>query len=350
MDAIRVNTSKEYWVKVGPGLLSDLGEETALVVKGRVAAIISDETVWQIYGKKAEESLEKAGFTLCHFIISPGESSKNGEVYLSILNFLAENHLTRNDCLIALGGGVVGDLTGFAAATYLRGITYIQVPTTLLSMVDSSVGGKTAIDLPAGKNLAGAFYQPSLVLCDTDALDTLPKRIFSEGCAEIIKYAVLFDDVLFSQLEKQGISFHREEVIAKCIQWKRDVVTRDEYDTGLRQLLNLGHTIGHAIEKESNYSVSHGSAVAIGMCIMAKATASYGWCSADLPEKIRRIVAQFDFPVSTTFTAEVLCGHILSDKKRSGDEITLIIPATIGCCHLKSLPIAALNSLIKAGM
>lgn len=350
MNIIQIKTSKEYLVKVGSGLLSDLGKETALVAKGRVATIISDETVWHFYGEKAEKSLKKAGFTLYHFIVPPGESSKNGEVYLSVLNFLAENHLTRNDCLIALGGGVVGDLTGFAAATYLRGITYIQVPTTLLAMVDSSVGGKTAIDLPAGKNLAGAFYQPSLVLCDTDTLNSLPKRIFSDGCAEVIKYAVLFDEVLFSQLEDQGLLFHREEVISRCILWKRDIVTRDEYDTGLRRLLNLGHTIGHAVEKESNYAVSHGNAVAMGMCIIAKAAATYGWCSAELPEKLRRIVAQFDLPFSTTFTVEALCNHILSDKKRSGDEITLIVPATIGCCHLKSLPISALNSLIKAGM
>lgn len=350
MNTIKVNASKEYRVKIGSGLLSDLGSECAFIVKSRTAVIVSDQNVWPIYGKSAEESLKNAGFSVHHFIILPGENSKNGELYLKLLNFLAENRLTRSDCLIALGGGVVGDLTGFAAATYLRGIAYIQVPTTLLAMVDSSVGGKTAIDLPAGKNLAGAFYQPSLVLCDTDTLNTLPKNVFSDGCAEVIKYAVLFDKTLFSQLEEQGLRFHREEVISKCIQWKRDIVTQDEYDTGLRQLLNFGHTIGHAIEKESNYSISHGSAVAIGMCIIAKAATVHGWCEASTSDSIHRIVQQFGLPTSTSFTADVLSHHILSDKKRSGDEIRLIIPATIGCCQLKSVPVQALKSLIKAGM
>lgn len=350
MNVIQISASKEYSVKVGSGLLSDLGRECALVVKGRVAVIVSDENVWPFYGTDTKDRLESVGFTVYSFVISPGESSKNAENYIKLLNFLAENHLTRSDCLIALGGGVVGDLTGFAAATYLRGIAYIQLPTTLLAMVDSSVGGKTAIDLPSGKNLAGAFYQPDLVLCDTDTLNTLPKNVFSDGCAEVIKYAVLFDPALFSQLEDQGFCFHREEVITKCIRRKRDIVSQDEYDTGLRQLLNFGHTVGHAIEKESDYSVSHGSSVAIGMCIMARSAASQGWCEAALPKKISKVVAQFGLPTSTASPCDALCRHILSDKKRSGNEINLVIPATIGCCHLKSVQIQTVKSLIKAGM
>ena len=192
---------------------------------------------------------------------------------MELLNFLAENKLTRSDALIALGGGVVGDLTGFAAATYLRGIDYIQIPTTLLAAVDSSVGGKTAIDLPSGKNLVGAFYQPKLVLCDTDTLNTLPEDIFRDGCAEVIKYGVLYDAELFAHLDESGLSFDREAVIARCVELKRDVVAEDEFDRGKRQKLNLGHTIGHGIEACSGYGISHGKAVAMGMTIITKTPA-----------------------------------------------------------------------------
>ena len=187
MKTITVKASRNYDVLIGNGLLASLGEHAARLTKAKKAAIISDSNVWPLYGHIAVESLNNSGFDVLHYTFPAGESSKNGSTYLSILNFLAENHVTRTDCLIALGGGVVGDMTGFVAATYLRGIAYIQVPTTLLAAVDSSVGGKTAIDLPAGKNLAGAFCQPSMVLCDTDTLNTLPPEIFLDGCAEVIK-------------------------------------------------------------------------------------------------------------------------------------------------------------------
>ena len=219
MKTIHVAASGRDDVMFGAGLLRTLGAESLRVCKVEKAAIISDSNVWPLYGESAKASLESAGLKVVHFVFPAGEESKNGSVYLELLNFLAENALTRSDCLVALGGGVVGDMTGFAAATYLRGVAYIQVPTTLLAAVDSSVGGKTAIDLPAGKNLCGAFYQPKLVLCDIDTLNTLPEDIFRDGCAEVIKYGILYDPRLFSYLEETGLSFDGEAVIARCVEW-----------------------------------------------------------------------------------------------------------------------------------
>lgn len=350
MKTIHVHASKEYPVMIGSGLLSRLGQETAQRVQGRTAVIVSDDQVWNFYGNETEKTLMDVGITVYHFLIPPGENSKNGCNYLKLLNFLAEHTLTRSDCLIALGGGVVGDLCGFAAATFLRGIAYIQVPTTLLAMVDSSVGGKTAIDLPAGKNLAGAFYQPSLVLCDTGTLTTLPFDELTTGYAEVIKYAVIFDRELFSQLEQMGRPSVQEDTIARCVEWKARSVQDDEYDLGSRQMLNFGHTIGHAIERESNYQINHGQAVAIGMSLISRMSANAGLCSWDVPRRIEKLLTNFALPTTTVYRAEQLLTHILSDKKRSGEEFTLVIPATIGCCRLKTISVSQLNSFIMGGM
>ena len=349
MKTITVSASKEYDVKIGGGLLRDLGAETAALCKGRKAAIISDSTVWPLYGEIAKSSLEAAGFETVHYVFPAGEVSKNGAVYLDILNFLAENHLTRSDCLIALGGGVVGDITGFVAATYLRGIAYVQVPTTLLAAVDSSVGGKTAIDLPAGKNLAGAFYQPRLVLCDTDTLHTLTEDIFRDGCAEVIKYGILYDKALFAYLQQHGLAFDREAVIARCVELKRDVVMEDEFDTGARMRLNLGHTIGHGVEAKSNFTLSHGKAVAIGTAIVSRAGVKLGICSEETRDKIVNILEQFGLPTVTDLTAEDICVCALSDKKRSSSTVNLIVPEKIGCCAIRPTPVEELKSFIEAG-
>ncbi|MBO5317039.1 MAG: 3-dehydroquinate synthase, partial [Oscillospiraceae bacterium] len=302
------------------------------------------------YGKTVQDSLTEAGFRVVCYTFSAGEASKNGQTYLSILNFLAENQLTRADALIALGGGVVGDITGFAAATYLRGIRYIQLPTTLLAMVDSSVGGKTAIDLPAGKNLAGAFCQPNLVLCDTNALRTLPREVFVDGCAEVIKYGVLFDPDLFSHLEEQGLCFDKDYVVSRCVELKRDVVRQDEFDLGLRQKLNLGHTIGHSLERLNNFALSHGQAVAIGMAIVSRAATATGICNADDTGRILKILPQFSLPVSTDYAAEKIYECALSDKKRAGATINLILPETIGNCVIKTMPIEQLLTFIEEGL
>lgn len=344
MNQIRISASKEYDVCIGSGLLAQLGTMTAKVCKTGKAAIISDSNVWPLYGQAAADSLTSAGFKVVNFVFPAGESSKNSSTYLSILNFLAESQITRTDCIIAIGGGVVGDLAGFSAATYLRGIDYIQVPTTLLAAVDSSVGGKTAIDLPAGKNLAGCFYQPKLVLCDTDTLNTLPATIFQDGCAEVIKYGVLFDPALFSYLESTGLSFDRQMVISRCVELKNAVVSKDEFDNGQRMLLNLGHTFGHGVEAASRYQVSHGQAVAIGMAIAARG------CGCPDQERIIRCLQRFQLPVTTEFSPRELAHAALSDKKRSADTVRLILPEGIGKCRIVPTPVEQLQSFIEAGL
>ena len=345
MKTVTVSASGTYQVRIGSGLLQTLPEALGQICKAKIIAIISDSNVWPLYGPQLASSMTNAGYQVVNFVFPAGEERKTAGTYLEIVNFLAENRLTRSDALIALGGGVVGDITGFAAATYLRGIAYIQVPTTLLAAVDSSVGGKTAIDLPAGKNLVGAFCQPRLVLCDTDTLHTLPEEIFRDGCAEVIKYGILYDRKLFDHLMEHGLSFHREEVIARCVELKRNVVIEDEFDTGTRMKLNLGHTIGHGVEAKSNFSVSHGKAVAIGMAIVARSA-----CDTTLQEKIIGILRRFGLPTSTEFSADELYAYTLSDKKRSGSCVNLIIPDVIGHCSIVPTPVEKLLSFIQAGL
>lgn len=350
MNTITVRASKTYKVIIGSNLHSQLGNYAASLQKPGKAAIISDSNVWPQYGSIAEDSLRSAGFEALHYCFDAGEASKNANTYFAILNFLADNQFTRSDIVIALGGGVVGDITGFASATFLRGIPYIQVPTTLLAMVDSSVGGKTAIDLPAGKNLAGAFYQPSLVLCDTDALNTLPDQIFRDGCAEVIKYGVLYDADLFAHLSSHGLKFDREAVISRCVELKRNVVMEDEFDTGLRQKLNLGHTIGHGVEAQSNFTISHGQAVAIGMAIVTKAGCQLGLCDSNTVTQLQSVLDAFRLPSTTNFSASELYQSALSDKKRSSGTVNLIVPEKIGACFIRPTEISELQSFIEAGL
>ena len=350
MNTVTVNASTSYNILIGAGLLKQLGHQVKALCKCTKVCIVSDSNVFPLYGTAASESLTAKNLQVINFVFPAGEQSKNAGVYLELLNFLAENQMTRSDCLIALGGGVVGDLTGFAAATYLRGIPYVQVPTTLLAAVDSSVGGKTAIDLPAGKNLCGAFYQPQLVLCDTDTMATLPAEIFRDGCAEVIKYAILYDPEFFDYLLDTAMEFDRESVITRCVELKRDVVAEDEFDTGSRMKLNLGHTFGHGIEAKSQFQVSHGKAVAIGMAIAARAAAQKALCTAETTEKILNILHLFGLPTTTQYSAADLYTYTLSDKKRSGGSVNLILPAAIGDCPIVPTSVDELQSLIEAGL
>ena len=345
MKTITVKASRNYDVLIGENLLEDIGIHIFRALKRTCKiAVISDSNVYPIYGNLVKEQLTNSGYQVINFVFSAGECSKNSNTYIEILNFLAENHITRSDAILALGGGVTGDMSGFAAATFLRGIDYIQVPTTLLAMVDSSVGGKTAIDLPAGKNLVGAFYQPRLVICDLNTLSSLPESIFCDGCAEIIKYGVLYDSALFAHLAAEGLNFHRENVVSRCVELKRDVVAEDEFDTGARQKLNLGHTIGHGIESQSNFTVTHGQAVAIGMAIVSKAG-----CNA-IYSQLTSVLEKFKLPTNTAFSAKQLYSSALSDKKRSGGTVNLIIPETIGKCNIVPIPTEQLESFIKEGL
>lgn len=345
MKKIHINASKSYDVLVGYNLFDNIGEQLFQVLKKTCKiSIISDSNVFPLYGEIVTRSLKAYNFEVKTYIFPAGEASKSAGTYLDILQFLAENHFSRSDTVLALGGGVVGDISGFVAATFLRGIRFIQVPTTLLAMVDSSVGGKTAIDLPAGKNLVGAFHQPDLVICDLNTLDTLPENIFCDGCAEVIKYSVLYDEKLFAHLESNGLNFIREDVIGRCIELKRDVVAADEFDNGERQKLNLGHTIGHGIEAQSNFTITHGQAVAIGMAIITKST-----CKAIYPQLIT-VLKKFKLPITTSYTAKQLFFSALSDKKRSGDTLNLIIPKRIGDCIIHPIPIESLESVIEEGL
>lgn len=344
MKTVTVAASRTYDIHIGADILATAPRQIHALGGVRAVTVVSETTVWPLYGETLKNNLESAGFSVSSFVFPSGEGSKNARTYLELLDHLAAHHLTRTDLIVALGGGVVGDLAGFAAATYLRGIRFIQLPTTLLAAVDSSVGGKTAVDLPAGKNLVGAFWQPSLVLCDTSALTTLPPDIFRDGCAEVIKYAILYDRELFRYLETTGPNFDPARVIARCVELKRDAVVADEFDTGERMKLNLGHTIGHGVEALSDFTISHGKAVAIGMSIIARATAC--------PDagRILSLLENFDLPTSAPYSAEALYRYTLSDKKRSGDQIHLIIPRAIGDCAIVPTPTENLLALIKAGL
>ena len=347
MEIIKVNASKEYEVVIGRGILPTLGERCLSLFGKSRAVIVTDSHVAPLWLDKAKSALEGAGIDTVEFIFPAGEDSKSKETLFELLEFAAENRITRSDFAVALGGGVTGDMTGLAASLYLRGIPFVQVPTTLLAAVDSSVGGKTAVNLAAGKNLAGAFYQPSLVLCDTDTLSTLSACEFANGMAEVIKYGVIFDKDLFDKVQGGDVKSDIEKIIARCVELKRDVVAKDEFDNGERQLLNFGHTMAHSIEKCSNFEIAHGSAVAIGMVVAAKASAKLGWSAEDCTEAIIEANKNNSLPVECNFTAKDLADAALSDKKRTGGTINFVVPEVMGRCVLKKIPVETLYEIAE---
>ena len=349
MKTVHIDASKSYDVRIGRGLLDDCGRQIAERVHCASAAVVADDTVYALYGERVCASLEAAGVRTVCYVFPHGEKSKNLLEYAKILNFLAENRVTRADALIALGGGVTGDLGGFAAATYLRGIPFVQMPTTLLAAVDSSVGGKTAVDLPAGKNLAGAFYQPELVLCDLDTLDSLPREIFLDGCAEVIKYAVLGSRELFALLADIPSGKGLEEVTARCVEMKRDFVQSDELDRGARQMLNLGHTFGHAVEASSRFTLSHGKSVAIGMAMILRAACSRGLCSAETRDAVIALLQRYGLPTECPYPADMLLGALSADKKIFGTRLNLVVPTDIGACRLLPVGVDELSGWLRDG-
>ena len=335
MKILHVNTANDYDIRMETGILDRCGEEIAGVARGRRCAVITDSTVRELYADRVGQSLLRAGFTPCLYTFPAGERSKNLSTYGEILEFLAANKLTRTDCVVALGGGVVGDMAGFAAATYLRGIDYVQIPTTLLSQVDSSVGGKTAIDLSAGKNLAGAFYQPRLVLMDPGTLETLPERIFSDGMAEVIKYGCIQDreffDFLAARPSRETVMGEIEHVLLTCCDCKRQVVEADERDFGQRMILNFGHTLGHAYELAGNYETyTHGQAVAAGMVAAARIGAALGVTDPAAASAIAELVRAFGLPEEIRCPEETMAEAVGLDKKGDGAEITLILLKQLG--------------------
>lgn len=350
MKTVEVDAAVRYNIVIDKGILPKSGDMIKEVTSAERVAVITDDTVDKLYSDVVMKSLLDAGFETFKFVFPHGEKSKNISTFSSILEFLAESGLTRTDALVALGGGVVGDVAGFAAASYLRGIDFIQIPTTLLACVDSSVGGKTAIDLKAGKNLAGAFYQPKLVIADFETLSTLTDGIFADGMAEVIKYGVIFDKAFFEFLRDNEAKDNLEYVITRCVELKRDIVNADEKEKGVRALLNFGHTVGHAIEKCSGYKIPHGSAVAVGMIIISRAAYKCSFCNENYADIIASLNKKYSLPVSTDFSASELSSAAMADKKRAGDKIKLIIPEALGNCVIKSVPTSELEKIIGEGL
>ena len=346
---VRVNIREGYDVKVGEGLLKNCGAPLRGAVGGCRAAVITDSNVAPLYLETVLASLAEAEVPAESFVIAAGEGSKNLETLGEILDFLAQRRFTRSDVVVALGGGVVGDIAGFAAAVYLRGVRCVQLPTTLLAAVDSSVGGKTAVNLAEGKNLAGAFMQPSLVVCDTGTFSTLPREEFAGGMAEAIKYGVLFSRELFEQFghELGGEALCR--AVRRCVLLKAKVVEADERDTGERRLLNLGHTIGHAIERCSGYTVRHGYAVAAGMAMIARAGEALGLTQRGTAAEIESVLERWALPTETGYSADELAGAVLGDKKRLGGEIALVLPERIGACRIVTEPVERIADYIRLG-
>lgn len=350
MKTVEVDAAVRYNIVIDKGILPKSGNMIKEVTSAERVAVITDDTVDKLYSDVVMKSLSDAGFETFKFVFPHGEKSKNISTFSSILEFLAESGLTRTDALVALGGGVVGDVAGFAAASYLRGIDFIQIPTTLLACVDSSVGGKTAIDLKAGKNLAGAFYQPKLVIADFGTLSTLTGGIFADGMAEVIKYGVIFDKAFFEFLRDNEAKDNLEYVITRCVELKRDIVNADEKEKGVRALLNFGHTVGHAIEKCSGYKIPHGSAVAVGMVIISRAAYKCSFCDENYADIIASLNKKYSLPVSTDFSSSELSSAAMADKKRAGDKIKLIIPEALGNCVIKSVPTSELEKIIGEGL
>lgn len=350
METIRVNAHQPYDVIVGKGIISECGALIAKCIPCCTAAIVTDDVVSTIFGEEVEHALRYMGFNTVRIVFPHGEQNKNMKNLSFVLEKLAENRITRTDFIVALGGGVVGDLAGFAAATYMRGIAYVQIPTSFLSAIDSSVGGKTAVDLSVGKNLAGVFWQPRLVLCDTSALMTLPEQYFTDGLGEAIKYAVGFDNELFKALEDGDVMDNINDVVARCIKIKARLVEVDEFDVGERRKLNLGHTVGHAIEACSGFSISHGCAVAIGTVIITRASVKKRIAPMETLERIQILMKKLEMNMSCDYSAKQLAEAALNDKKRRGSMLSLIVPTSIGSSSIMDIAVGEFEQWIELGL
>lgn len=352
MKKIAVKASKPYEVLIEQGLISECGKLISEVVRTRFAAIITDDVVDSIYSEKVISSLENSGFRVVKYVFKNGETSKCSDNLNRIYSFLAENNITRSDCLIALGGGVVGDITGYAAATYLRGLSFIQIPTTLLAQIDSSVGGKTAINLPCGKNLVGAFKQPELVICDPMTLKTLSPEIISDGMAEAIKYGMIRSRELFDIIASHNIDNYFDvidDIVYRCVSIKRDVVENDEFDKGERMLLNFGHTIGHAIESHFNYTkYTHGHAVAAGMHYITQQAVKHSECEISALEELDSVMKSYSLPLTTEASVSDLIVLCSNDKKCESTSINAIICSAVGTSYIKKMPFADFRAYMEA--
>lgn len=333
---------RTYPVHIGSGLLDCLGAHVVEALGEISVAVVTDDNVAPLYLDRAVKSIESAGLRVCTITLPHGEATKCLDSLAKLYDFLCENRLTRKDAVVALGGGVIGDLTGLAAATFLRGVHFIQVPTTLLAQVDSSVGGKVAVDLPQGKNLVGAFYQPDFVLVDPDTLTTLTDEYWRDGLGEVIKYGCIGDSALFALLEdcapggRAALMARIDEILMHCIQQKADVVAQDERDTGLRMTLNFGHTIAHAVETCQHYEgLRHGEAVALGMHVMTRLTEDKGLTAKGTADRLDALLRQLEMPMELPeLPEEQVISAMFMDKKFSGKVLRVIVLNEIGKCFI----------------
>ena len=340
-----------YNIIIEDNSLAQCGKQIRQVTRATKAALISDSNVYSLYGELVRQSLEQVGLAVTPIVITPGESSKNLTTLGQVYDQLAAAALTRSDIVVTLGGGVVGDLGGLAAATYLRGVDFVQLPTSLLAQIDSSVGGKVAVDLAAGKNLVGAFYQPKLVLIDPTLLQTLPLRYLHDGLAEAIKYGCIGDAQLFALLQSiksdAELLSCMEKIVAVCCAQKALVVEADEHDTGERMVLNFGHTIGHAVEKCFHYDkYTHGEAVGIGMVRITEQTEKLGLTPAGTASQIKALLEQFDLPTTAAVTAEDIVAVAALDKKKQGQQLTLVILRELGQAVLQKINCSELQKYV----
>lgn len=339
MFELEVSASKTYKITIEKGF-SLFSERVLPYLVGRNVAIITDDIVDKLFGGILDGFLENK--RVVQIVLKHGEKSKNAKNYLNIINALAENGFTREDSVIALGGGVIGDIAGFAASTYMRGITLVAVPTTLLSMVDSSVGGKTAIDLKAGKNLCGTFYQPSAVYTNTEFLKSLPKKEIKNGLGEVVKYAFLSDTV-----KKSDIKNIDENLIYKCLKIKRDIVNEDEKESGVRALLNLGHTVGHAIEKLSGYKLSHGACVVKGLRYSIEVSKRLFDLDEKTVNKMYALLKYAKCDLSVNFSVDEIAEQIIADKKRQGDSVKFVAIKDVGKPEIVKIHLSKLKEMLK---
>lgn len=347
MKSLNINIqNNNYEILIEKGLFNNFGTEIKKIYKNTKISIITDENLYELYGSKLNDVLINENFSVNFIVIKPGEESKSLNTLEHVYSKLALFNITRSDLIIAFGGGVIGDLGGFAASTYLRGIDYIQIPTSLLAQIDSSIGGKVAINLKEGKNLAGSFYHPKKVLIDPKVLLTLPERHIKDGLGEVIKYACIKSPELYETLininsnSKEEFFNNIESLIYNCCNIKKELVEEDERDTGLRMLLNFGHTIGHAIEKHMNYNITHGEAVALGMLCITKNSQTLSLTEVGTYEKIKTILAHYNINEKLeNIKTEDLKKLILLDKKNLSGEINLILLRKIGSAFIHKVAI-----------
>lgn len=354
MNTITVDlTTDLYQIYVGHNLLKQAGKLIRSSTSGSKILIVTHPNLQNLYGAELLGSLETAGYSVTTALIPSGEHSKSFDSYQKLINTLAKNRFTREDIVVAFGGGVISDLAGFVAATYMRGCALIHIPTSLLAMIDSSIGGKTAIDLPFGKNLVGAFYNPKAVIVDLELLNSIPAPLLQDSCGELIKYSVLsgsnlFNKIILARNPMQVIdASYRQELIQACVEIKKSIVEVDFKEAGSRKLLNLGHTLGHAIETLSNFELGHGSCVAAGTNMMAKACSKLGLCSWKDAEKIAQLTQSYNLPTSTSFTVEELYSTALHDKKSHTDSIDVTLIYGIGDVRIERKSFAELKQLIE---